>query len=641
MEAYQSQEELLKQLQGGGGATSGSGTGAIQTQPASSGTQQTFSQLQQQGVARPPQPQTYSEQNTAQSTGGQTNPYSGQAAQPAPMSIIPPVQPQTQNLQGSGVGMGYTPYNYAMNYSQVPQGGSWSPPDIAQNLYGQYAGYGMQMPFMQQAQGQMAPQYNYQMQQYNPQMAANPYGYQQFQGGQNQQVMAPMQQNSNYQPQNYQSTMAPPQQQIGQFNGTPMSNFTPTQYNPVGAPNAQLVGQFQAPPGSQQATMPFNGTTPLAQQTQNAAGQALANPSAYNAPQVQQTFEMLNRQLGQGYDVERQKINEEMAKRGIYFSSIAGGRLGDLATNQANAQRDLATQLATQAAQTYGSDRANAIQSGLNVGQQGFGNQLAAYNANLTGAGQNFSQGLQAYNANMGAANQNFQNQLAQAAFQGDQNAQQALSSLNNAQFGLGQQSQNYNQGLSTYNANANATNQNFANALANATFNSGQNQFGYNAGLQNAQFGLGQNQQNYAQQLANSQFNQSEAQRLYGQNLQGYSANLGAQQQAYNQQQQSQQFRADELAKQLQYGLTGANQQFQNQLASTQANNALGQQQYANQYNNWQANQAAQQQSLNNYLGYGQQGFNNQMAQAQFNNTQQQQYQQLLMSLLGAGGTA
>lgn len=101
------------------------------------------------------------------------------------------------------------------------------------------------------------------------------------------------------------------------------------------------------------------------------------NPSAYNAPQALETYNRLNTQLSQGYDIQRQRLGEEMARRGIDASTIHGGRLSDLGSEQARAQADLAGTIATDQARTLASDRSQALAALLGYGQQGFENQLA------------------------------------------------------------------------------------------------------------------------------------------------------------------------------------------------------------------------------------------------------------------------
>lgn len=121
---------------------------------------------------------------------------------------------------------------------------------------------------------------------------------------------------------------------------------------------------------------------------------ALANPSPYNSDNFKSQFDVASQGLNQQYNADYQRINEDMSRRGIYNSTIAGGRLGDLASNQATAKSNLATNMLNASAANYGQDRSNAIAQALGYG------------------GQDFSQALQGYNANQGQSQQALQNYL-------------------------------------------------------------------------------------------------------------------------------------------------------------------------------------------------------------------------------------
>jgi hypothetical protein len=162
-------------------------------------------------------------------------------------------------------------------------------------------------------------------------------------------------------------------------------------------------------------------------------GESLARPSAYDSDQAVETFNRLNSQLSEGFGVERQRIAEEMARRGVGDSTIHGGRLGDVAIQQARAQSDLAGQIATQQAQQYQSDRASALQQALGYGgfqdgrqQQALGNLLGYSGMQNDFQQQQFqnqfaqqqnAQGVQQQNLQnlLGYGQQSFQNQMATA----------------------------------------------------------------------------------------------------------------------------------------------------------------------------------------------------------------------------------
>lgn len=73
-----------------------------------------------------------------------------------------------------------------------------------------------------------------------------------------------------------------------------------------------------------------------------------------------------------------------------------------------------------------------------------------------------------------------------------------------------------------------------------------------------------------------------------------------------------------------------------QQDLARAQLTESLRQGDFNRALQGFQANQAAQEQALQDYLGYGQQSFQNQLQTAQFNQNQQAEIQQLLLQMLG-----
>ena len=146
---------------------------------------------------------------------------------------------------------------------------------------------------------------------------------------------------------------------------------------------------------------PFSGN-PLAEKI----GQQLNNPSAYNSDMVKNTYNMLNTQLGQDYDYQRNQLQAEMARRGIDASTIHGQRYSDLATEQARAQQNLAYNLINDQARQYGQDMSTAINNAL-----GYNNQQ-------------FNQGQTALNNYLGYGQQQWQNQFNTDQFNADQNQQ-------------------------------------------------------------------------------------------------------------------------------------------------------------------------------------------------------------------------
>lgn len=160
--------------------------------------------------------------------------------------------------------------------------------------------------------------------------------------------------------------------------GSPNINMQSTQQPPQTGgftPGGQQTGGFT--PGGQPGGQPGQpGGFNLSQLLQQQLGYGLQNPSAYSGDVVMDAYERMNRELGQGFDVERQFINEDAARRGLHFSTIPVGRLGDVGIRQAQAQSDLGSRLLQDQARTYGQDRASIINQAMGYGQNQFGNQL-------------------------------------------------------------------------------------------------------------------------------------------------------------------------------------------------------------------------------------------------------------------------
>lgn len=423
--------------------------------------QPTFQSLQQQGQARPPKMPAVQQGMPYQSaTGqspqgwGQTPGQGGQApgqgqtpgSTPAPAPAPQPPQPQVPPGQHPT----YGGPQIDPSHPGVP-GGVHLPPT------GQTPQHSNQPPPFQQVQNwqqQGAGQANPNLQGMWQQLWGQGQHPGSFQGGGG----------ANFQPGGYQGP--------GNFNGYQGSNFQ--------GPQVQQQGHFQAPQGGQQVD----------QANQQSVLQALMNPSRYGSDQAKSTFDVLNRQLTQQGNADYQRINEDMASRGLYNSTTAGGRLGDLATNLGNQRADFATTIANNQAQTYGQDRAQAIQQAMGYGGQQF--QQGAQ-----GFGLNQQAGQQRYDQQMGAGQfglqqnaQNFGQQAQQYGLNQGEAMNKYNAGLNNAQFGLQQQGQNYGQQANTFGLNQAANQQGFNQQLAGVT------------GLQN--YG----QQGFQNQLATAGFN-------------------------------------------------------------------------------------------------------------------------------------
>lgn len=310
-----------------------------------------------------------------------------------------------------------------------------------------------------------------------------------------------------------QARPAPPQQQHPNFQN-PQGPQNPQQPSPsAGASSFQGGSQFGQQPGMQGGVP---GT--LAQSVQ----QALQNPSAYGAPQVQDTFNMLNQSLGQGYDYQRKQLSDEMASRGLSSSSIVGQRYSDLATEQARAQANMATQLATQAAQTYGQDRSSAQSAGLGLGNLGV-SQQAQDLARQLGVG---TLGVAQQNANTGATSVANQYSLGQGQLGISQQAQDLAKQLGVGNLGVSQQNANTQQAGTMGQLGISQQAQDLARQLGLGQLGLGQQQLSLDQLKNSQQYGLQQadltgtyNGQSTlasrAQQTAQQQFQQQLAQQL------------------------------------------------------------------------------------------------------------------------------
>lgn len=161
-----------------------------------------------------------------------------------------------------------------------------------------------------------------------------------------------------------------------------------------------------------------SGSGPLDNDIMSKIRDALGNPSAYNSDEAKKTFDRLNAGLSEDFNLQRQGIREEMARRGLGDSTIYGGRLGDVAIQQSRAQSDLAGQVATQQAQQFAGDRAQAIAAAMGYNNSAFGNNLNAFNANQN----SYQTALQNL---LGYGQQQFNNQATTAQINNDQAQQQ------------------------------------------------------------------------------------------------------------------------------------------------------------------------------------------------------------------------
>jgi hypothetical protein len=201
------------------------------------------------------------------------------------------------------------------------------------------------------------------------------------------------------------------QTQSPQGDGSPAANGMPqagSSYQTARPPAPQGQGmqaqptfaQMQAngmarPAPVQQPLQPASGN--VQGQLQQSVSQALANPSRYDLPQVQQVRDSLTSQLQQQFGAQQKQLDEEMARRGVGSSSIAAGYNGDLAGQQSNALANLNSQLIQNAASTHAADQSSALGAGQDYAnqQQNFGLASELGRGNLGVSQQQANTGLE------------------------------------------------------------------------------------------------------------------------------------------------------------------------------------------------------------------------------------------------------
>lgn len=186
-----------------------------------------------------------------------------------------------------------------------------------------------------------------------------------------------------------------PQQQAGaqRFRGPMMNNVVPAvqqalQQQPAVQPNPALQqqvagamqqGQMQPqqpmqPQLAQQVQQQMQQPAPQQPMQQSAVGgdlqqrliqqltQLSETPSAYQTEDIQQMREAQRSDIEAEFGAQRQALEEDLARRGLSASSIAAGRFGDLAGQQARAMATAEAGLTEKAAESLQRGREAAIQ---------------------------------------------------------------------------------------------------------------------------------------------------------------------------------------------------------------------------------------------------------------------------------------
>ena len=150
------------------------------------------------------------------------------------------------------------------------------------------------------------------------------------------------------------------------------------------APQARPVQQYA---GSQQA----NEMRQKLQQQLQSFGNA---PSRFDTQAFQQIRGAQAQNLQAEYQGQRKALDEDLARRGLFASSIGGGRMGDLAGQQSRALADLDAQLLQRAADTQAADRGQLLSAGQGLAELAGSQDLQQFEANRVGQATEFEQGL-------------------------------------------------------------------------------------------------------------------------------------------------------------------------------------------------------------------------------------------------------
>ena len=197
------------------------------------------------------------------------------------------------------------------------------------------------------------------------------------------------------------------------------------------APQAPQGQPFQRFGGSEQAQQARSGMLTQLQQQ-------LAQPTRFDTQAFQQIRGAQAANLQAEYGAEQQRLNEELARRGLSASSVGGGRMGDLAGQQARALASLDAQLLQQAAQTQAQDRLAAMQAAGQFAELAGAQDLAQFEANRVAQAAEFQQALQG--AQFGQQQTEFERGQALAAAQAQQQGGlQGMELALRRQLGLGE----------------------------------------------------------------------------------------------------------------------------------------------------------------------------------------------------------
>jgi hypothetical protein len=233
----------------------------------------------------------------------------------------------------------------------------------------------------------------------------------------------------------YQSSPNAPQFVAGARAQT-ASQFVPGA-NPFTPSDVYKPGQFSGSSATSQVLSPA---------ILKAVMDQLANPSGYTTDVAKSTFDRLGGAIDDQYNVDNQRIDEEMARRGIPVSTIAGGRLFDSNVARKSAKENLAGQILTDQAATIGSDRARAVASAMGLSDDDFNRILNEYQTNAAAGQQGFANQLTAGSFNEGLATDKFNNDLTAGKFNADEDQRGFSDALDSFNTNRASDSQGFNE---------------------------------------------------------------------------------------------------------------------------------------------------------------------------------------------------
>jgi hypothetical protein len=181
---------------------------------------------------------------------------------------------------------------------------------------------------------------------------------------------------------------------------TPAPTAAPAPAASAAAPTATVAAP-PAPGGAPTPLpMPVYGGSAQAQTgrdlLEGQAKAAAASPSRYDTAAFTKMRDAALADLEAQFGIQRQSLDESLASRGLYDSSIAANKYRDLGGQQARAMAGLNAELLRDAATTQAQDRLAAAGLSSNLASLAGSQDLAEFEANRVGQAQDFENQLRA-----------------------------------------------------------------------------------------------------------------------------------------------------------------------------------------------------------------------------------------------------